>query len=82
MHYVPLAGHPGQTKMYANMRRLFYWPHMAADVFCTVRSCASYARERIKQRKRQTPLTLFPAEGPLDDVALDLLGPFPATKKG
>ena len=55
---------------------------MVADVFGTLRSCASCARERIKQRKRQTPLTFFPAEGPLDDVALDLLGPLPTTKKG
>ena len=82
MHSTPIAGHPGQTRMYANMRRLFYWPHMAADVFATVQHCPSCARERIKQRKRQHPLILFPAEGPLEDVAVDLVGPFPATKKG
>ena len=68
--------------MYANMHRLFYWPHMATDVFATVQHCPSCARERIKQRKRQHPLILFPAEGPLKDVAVDLVGPFPATKKG
>ena len=47
MHHVPIAGHPGQTRMYANMRRSFYWPHMAVDIFETVKNCASCARERV-----------------------------------
>ena len=82
MHYVPTAGHPGQTKMYANMRRQFYWPHMAADIFTTVRDCVSCARERVKQRTRRGPLHPFPPEGPLEDISVDLVGPFPTTKKG
>lgn len=82
MHHVPTAGHPGQTKMYANMRRQFYWPHMATDIFTTVRDCASCARERVKQRRRLGPLHPFPPEGPLEDISVDLVGPFPKTKKG
>ena len=82
MHYAPAAGHPGQTRMYTTMRRLFYWPHMSADIFAIVRDCPSCSRERLKQRKRQEPLQLFQPTGPLEDVALDLLGPFPKTKQG
>ena len=82
MHFTPMGGHPGQTRMYATMRRVFYWPHMAADVLATVRDCASCARERLKQRKRKEPLQTFIAPGPLEDVAIDLLGPFSTTKQG
>ena len=82
MHFTPMGGHPGQTRMYAKMRRVFYWPHMAADVSAIVRDCASCARERLKQHKRKEPLQTFIATGPLEDVAIDLLGPFPTTKQG
>ena len=82
MHHSPMAGHPGQTRMYANMRRVFYWPQMAADIFGTVRRCYSCARERLRQRKRFEPLQLFPPERPLEDVAIDVLGPLPETKNG
>ena len=82
MHHSPMAGHPGQTRMYANMRRVFYWPQMAADIFGTVRRCYSCARERLRQRKRFEPLQLFQPERPLEDVAIDVLGPLPETKNG
>ena len=64
------------------MRRVFYWPHMSAEIFSTVRDFASCARERIKQRKRREPLQLFQATGLLEDVGFEILGPFPTTKQG
>ncbi len=55
---------------------------MVADVYHTVRQCASCAKDRIDLRKHTTPLTLFPARAPLESVALDLLGPLPKSKRG
>ena len=40
-HHAKLARHPGQTHMYYNVRRTYYWPHMAADIFATVRNCTT-----------------------------------------
>ena len=40
-HHAKLAGHPGQTRMYYNIRRTYYWPHMATDIFATVRNCTT-----------------------------------------
>jgi len=31
-HDANLAGHPGESRMYAAMRRYYYWVGMAADV--------------------------------------------------
>ena len=43
-----LAGHPGESRMYAAMRRYYYSPGMAADVVLHVRNCASCARGRVR----------------------------------
>ena len=45
--HAKLAGHPGQTRMYYNVRRIYYWPHMAADIFATVRNCTTCAKNRL-----------------------------------
>ena len=81
-HHPRLAGHPGATRMYYTLRREYYWPHMASDAFSTVRNCTSCAATRGTLVKNQKDLKLFPAAGPLEFVAMDLLGPLPKTAHG
>ena len=81
-HDSPAAGHPGAIKMYETMRRFLYWPLMASDVYDYVRGCASCARVRGTAAQRQKLLTLFPAAGPLEFVAMDIAGPYPRTRNG
>ena len=81
-HYPRLAGHPGGTRMYYTMRRDFYWPLMANDVHATVRDCESCAKTRGTQYKHQRKMKMFPASGPLEFVAMDILGPLPKTDGG
>ena len=57
-HHAKLAGHPCQTRMYYNVLRTYYWPHMAAGIFATVRNCTTCAKNRLKLRKRTNPLKL------------------------
>jgi transposase InsO family protein len=44
------------------------------------RSSKPYARNRIAAKRKNNPLKLFPAKGPLESVTIDILGPFPRTK--
>ena len=81
-HYLRLAGHPGGSLMYQTLRRTFYWPSMALDAYHTVRQCSSCTRERITLREHATYLSLFPAQAPLEYVAIDILGPLPKTTDG
>ena len=74
-HYTPLAGHPGITKPFYTMRQTFYWPSMSADVRKVSQNCDVCAQERIKLRTHSAPLKLFPAQKPLEFVAIDILGP-------
>ena len=81
-HYPRLAGHPGGLRMYMTLRREYYWPHMANDAFAVARDCRSCRRIRGTRFTYQKYLKLFPAAGPLEFVGMDLLGPFPKSKKG
>ena len=38
-HNTTLAGHPGGRKLYALIRRHFYWSALATDFYETVRNC-------------------------------------------
>lgn len=81
-HYPPAVGHPGAHRMFRTMRRSFFWPRMAEDVYETIRQCDHCARNRITEKRHTNPLRLFPANGPLESVAMDILGPLPRTKHG
>ncbi len=81
-HNPILQGHPRTTKMYDSLRQSFYWPMMFADVDHYVSKCTSCARSRGTPFKHQHPLKLFPATQPLDEIAMDLIGPLPKTSNG
>ena len=81
-HYSRLTGHPDQTRMYQHVRRTYYWPHMAADIYATVRNCSTCVNNRLKLRKRTNPLKLFPATKPLTSLCTDILGTLQRTKNG
>jgi len=81
-HYSATAGHPGVRRMYDTLRQGLYWPTMVVDVHATVRGCETCARDRMQLSRHTNPLKLFPALRPLEDVAIDLMGPLPKTSRG
>ena len=81
-HYPRLAGHPGQSTMYNSLRRQFFWPFMANDVYQMVKECRSCAAVRGTPFRHQKFLKLFPATGPMEFVAMDFLGPLPKSHSG
>jgi Integrase zinc binding domain len=42
-HYPPVSGHPGAHRMFATLRRQFFWPRLAMDVYEAVLQCDSCA---------------------------------------
>jgi Integrase zinc binding domain len=78
-HYPQIAGHPGGTRMYQNIRRELFWPRMAIDIHHFVQNCALCARKRLVTQRKTTYLKLFPPSAPLEFVAMDILGPLPET---
>jgi hypothetical protein len=62
-HYNTAVAHPGAHRMFWTMRRSFYWPQMAEDVYESVRKCDFCARNRISERRHTNFLKLFPEKG-------------------
>jgi transposase InsO family protein len=63
--------------MFQTIRKYFFWPRIAEDVYDTVSQCDLCARNQISEKRKPNPLKLFPASGPLESVAMDILGPLP-----
>jgi len=74
-HDATLSGHPGESRMYAAMRRYYYRVGMAADVVSYFRKCDSCARQRVRPLARRSPLTLFPAPCPSRTLLWTSTGP-------
>ncbi|MEM7496351.1 MAG: integrase, partial [Myxococcota bacterium] len=69
-------------RMYDTLRRDFYLPFMASYIAHTVRECISCAKMQGTYYAHQKYLQLFPANGPLEFIAIDILGPLPRSKRG
>ena len=52
------------------------------DAYATARTCPDCAKARIRLRKRSSKMKLFPANAPLEYVAIDILGELPRTQRG
>jgi transposase InsO family protein len=81
-HLPRVAGHTGFSKMYQQMRQLFYWPRMAADITCYVSRCPSCVKKSLKVSRKTTRLTLFPPTAPMEFIAMDIMGPLTTTERG
>ena len=81
-HYPATSGHPGGTRLFHTLRQRFYWPNMSIDSYLTVRMCPDCAKARIKLRKHNSEMKTFPPSGPLEYIAIDILGELPRTPRG
>jgi RNase H-like domain found in reverse transcriptase/Integrase zinc binding domain len=66
-HYPRFAGHPGGNRLYAPLKREYYWPAMARDEIFVER-CPSCAKKRLSSQKKTNFLKLFPPSAPLEFI--------------
>nr|GFB34269.1 hypothetical protein [Tanacetum cinerariifolium] len=52
--------HPGSEKMYQDVKKLYWWPNMKADIATYVSKCLTYARVKAKHQ-RPSGLLVQPA---------------------
>ncbi|GJY70553.1 putative reverse transcriptase domain-containing protein [Tanacetum coccineum] len=66
--------HPGSEKMYQDMKKLYWWPNMKADITTYVSKCMMYARVRV-EHQRPSGLLVQPAipEWKWDNITMDFI---------
>ena len=81
-HDNPTAGHLSSLKTYEKIRMRYYWHGMFKDIELWCKSCVDCAMKKMPRNRRKAPLLPIPVDGTFDRVAMDILGPFPATDDG
>ncbi|GJW19894.1 putative reverse transcriptase domain-containing protein [Tanacetum coccineum] len=75
--------HPGSEKMYQDMKKLYWWPNMKANIATYVSKCLTYARVKA-ERQRLSGLLVQPAipEWKWDDITMDFITKLPKSSHG
>jgi len=81
-HYPTTKVQPGVQRMYAAMKRCFYWESVIVDLYDFVWQCPPCAKNRLQERRHTSPMTLLPPKKPLTEVGIDILGPLLNTVDG
>ena len=82
-HRSRLSIHPGATKMYHDLRKLFWWPGMKRDVAEFMYSCLTCQKSKIEHQKpsgMMQPLNI--PEWKWDSISMDFVMGLPKTVKG
>ena len=80
-HQVPYSVHPGNTKMYRDLKMRFWWPGMKNDVVNFVSRCLTC--QQVKAEHQRPAVVQQPMEIPKwkwDQVTMDFVSGLPRTK--
>jgi len=82
-HKSSLSIHPGATKMYQDLKRLYWWPGMKKDIAEFVYACLICQKSKIELQKSSGLMQLlFVPEWKWDSISIDFVGALPKTMKG
>nr|GFB62570.1 putative reverse transcriptase domain-containing protein [Tanacetum cinerariifolium] len=75
--------HPGSDKMYQDMKKLYWWPNMKANIATYVRKCLTCARVKAKhQRPLGLLVQLTIPEWKWDNITMDFITKLPKSPQG
>ncbi|GJX20392.1 putative reverse transcriptase domain-containing protein, partial [Tanacetum coccineum] len=75
--------HPGSDKMYQDMKQLYWWPNMKADIATYVSKCLTCLRVKAEHQK-PSGLLVQPEipQWKWDNITMDFVTKLPRTQKG
>nr|GEW20120.1 reverse transcriptase domain-containing protein [Tanacetum cinerariifolium] len=82
-HKLKYSIHPGYDKMYQDMKNLYWWPNMKANIATYVSKCLTCARVKAKHQ-RPSGLLVQPAipEWKWDNIIMDFITKLPKSSQG
>ncbi|GJT31532.1 putative reverse transcriptase domain-containing protein [Tanacetum coccineum] len=82
-HKLKYSIHPGSDKMYQDMKKLYWWPNMKADIATYVRKCLTCAK--VKAEYQRTSGLLVQPKIPQwkwDNITMDFIMKLPKSSQG
>lgn len=73
------GNHSGFNKTLQKIKRAFFWPNMARDVFQFTASCIQCQESQTTYVKNRHPLLALRPEGSLSHIQMDIVGPILAS---
>nr|GEY04241.1 reverse transcriptase domain-containing protein [Tanacetum cinerariifolium] len=75
--------HPGSDKMYQDMKKLYWWPNMKADIATYVSKCLTYTKVKA-EHQRPSGLLIQPKipEWKWDNITMDFVTKLPKSSQG
>nr|GEW90577.1 putative reverse transcriptase domain-containing protein [Tanacetum cinerariifolium] len=82
-HKLKYSIHPGSEKMYQDVKKLYWWPNMKADIATYVSKCLTCARVKT-EHQRPSGLLVKPAipEWKWDNITMDFITKLPKSSHG
>nr|GFC24794.1 reverse transcriptase domain-containing protein [Tanacetum cinerariifolium] len=82
-HKSKYSVHPGSDKMYQNMKKLYWWPNMKADIATYVSKCLTCAKVKAEHQK-PSGLLVQPKipEWKWDNIIMDFVTKLPKSSQG
>ncbi|GJR39595.1 putative reverse transcriptase domain-containing protein [Tanacetum coccineum] len=82
-HKLKYSIHPGSEKMYQDVKKLFWWPNMKADIATYVSKCLTCARVKA-EHQRPSGLLVQPEipEWKWDNITMDFITKLPRSSQG
>ncbi|KAL8143446.1 hypothetical protein V2J09_016478 [Rumex salicifolius] len=82
-HTTPYSVHPGTSKMYKDLKQLYWWANMKNDVVEFVSKCLTCQQVKIEHQRPARMLQPLPIpEWKWEDISMDFLTGLPRTRKG
>ncbi|GJX26630.1 putative reverse transcriptase domain-containing protein [Tanacetum coccineum] len=75
--------HPGSDKMYQDLKKLYWWPNMKAEIATYVSKCMTYAKVKVEYHK-PSGLLVHPKipEWKWENITMDFVTKLPKTASG
>nr|GEW19812.1 putative reverse transcriptase domain-containing protein [Tanacetum cinerariifolium] len=75
--------HPGSDKMHQDMKKLYWWPNMKADIATYVRNCLTYVKVKA-EHQRPSGLLVQPEipQWKWDNITMDFITKLPKSSQG
>uniref|UniRef100_A0ABD2W5M3 RNA-directed DNA polymerase n=1 Tax=Trichogramma kaykai TaxID=54128 RepID=A0ABD2W5M3_9HYME len=83
LHRSPVGGHRGISKRYQRIKQKYVWDRLKTDIQRRIQQCLECQLKKLARHRTKQPMIITDCPGStFDKVALDIVGPLPATAEG